>query len=174
MGLQLIFIVETNKKCKSDWVYIKETIDRFFYVNPAQIKLSPVYLGGKGKYAAKEKEVALLEAQYHSTSKENKSQTILCLDCDDYDIKLEDKEFLNTAKQYCFDNGIDLIWFCKDVESVYIGKKVSDSEKKDEATKFKSKGMINQVDVRKLSLDTYTRNSSNIIKVLGKYLGKKI
>ena len=30
MGLQLIFVVETNKKCKSDWIYIKETIDRFF------------------------------------------------------------------------------------------------------------------------------------------------
>ena len=23
MGLQLIFVVETNKKCNSDWIYIK-------------------------------------------------------------------------------------------------------------------------------------------------------
>lgn len=29
MGLQLIFCVETNKKCKSDYIYIKSTIDRF-------------------------------------------------------------------------------------------------------------------------------------------------
>ena len=27
MGLQLIFVVETNKKCNADWVYIKDTID---------------------------------------------------------------------------------------------------------------------------------------------------
>lgn len=174
MGLQLIFVVETNKKCKSDWIYIKETIDRFFYVNPAQVKLSPVYLDGKGNYARKEKEIASLVAQYHSTSKENKSQVILCLDCDDYDIEYEDKVFLNTVKQYCVDNSMELIWFCKDIESVYIGKKVSDSEKKEEAVKFKSKGMIKQVDVRKLSIDTYTYNSSNIFKVLERYLDKKV
>ena len=85
MGLQLIFIVETNKKCKSDWIYIKDTIDKFFSYNPAQLKLSTVYLKGKGNYRTKEKEIVLLESQYHSTSKENTSQVIMCLDCDDYD-----------------------------------------------------------------------------------------
>lgn len=30
MGLQLIFVVETNKKCNADWVYIKDTIDNFY------------------------------------------------------------------------------------------------------------------------------------------------
>ena len=30
MSLQLIFVVETNKTCKSDWIYIKDTIDYFF------------------------------------------------------------------------------------------------------------------------------------------------
>ena len=30
MGVQLIFVVETNKKCKSDWIYIIDTIDHFF------------------------------------------------------------------------------------------------------------------------------------------------
>ncbi len=27
MGLQLIFAVESDKKSKSDWIYIKDTID---------------------------------------------------------------------------------------------------------------------------------------------------
>ena len=27
MGVQLIFVVEANKSCKSDWIYIKSTID---------------------------------------------------------------------------------------------------------------------------------------------------
>ena len=48
MGLQLIIVVEADKKCKSDWIYIKDTIDRFFNYNPAQIKMSPIYLNGKG------------------------------------------------------------------------------------------------------------------------------
>ena len=50
MGLQLIFVVETNKKCKSDWIYIKDTIDRFYQYDQAQVKFSPVYMDGKGKY----------------------------------------------------------------------------------------------------------------------------
>lgn len=30
MNLQLIFVVEANSKCKSDWIYIKETIEQFY------------------------------------------------------------------------------------------------------------------------------------------------
>lgn len=29
MGLQLVFVVETNKKCNSDWIYIKDTIGTY-------------------------------------------------------------------------------------------------------------------------------------------------
>ncbi|MBP3700418.1 MAG: hypothetical protein J6I64_00870 [Lachnospiraceae bacterium] len=56
MGLQLIFVVETNKKCKSDWIYIKDTID-CFYCYDQQVKLSVVYMDGKGKYKDKEKDI---------------------------------------------------------------------------------------------------------------------
>ena len=30
MGPQLIFVVETNKKCNSDWIYIKDTVEHFY------------------------------------------------------------------------------------------------------------------------------------------------
>lgn len=40
MGLQLIFVVETNKKCKSDWIYIKDTID--YFLNMIGYKLNLV------------------------------------------------------------------------------------------------------------------------------------
>lgn len=173
MGLQLIFIVETNKKCKSDWIYIKDTIDKFFSYNPAQLKLSTVYLKGKGNYRTKEKEIVLLESQYHSTSKENASQVIMCLDCDDYDIKPEDKQFITNAKQYCKKKSWDFVWFCKDIERVYIGKKVPDEEKKAEAAKFKAKKLIESIDKSRLSSNTYKQNTSNIINVLKKYLKQK-
>ena len=44
MSLQLIFVVETNKTCKSDWIYIKDTIDYFFEYDRTAIKLTPVYM----------------------------------------------------------------------------------------------------------------------------------
>ena len=47
MSLQLIFVVETNKTCKSDWIYIKDTIDYFFEYDRTAIKLTPVYMDGR-------------------------------------------------------------------------------------------------------------------------------
>ena len=64
MGVQLIFVVEANKSCKSDWIYIKSTIDYFYEYNRTGLKLSPVYMDGKGNYKQKEKEVKSLISQY--------------------------------------------------------------------------------------------------------------
>ena len=60
MSLQLIFVVETNKTCKSDWIYIKDTIDYFFEYDRTAIKLTPVYMDGKGKYKNKKFQKILL------------------------------------------------------------------------------------------------------------------
>ena len=51
MGVQLIFVVETNKKCGSDWIYIKETIEQFYTYERTQLKFTPIYMDGKGKYS---------------------------------------------------------------------------------------------------------------------------
>ncbi|MFQ9153026.1 MAG: hypothetical protein ACLR6B_17705 [Blautia sp.] len=53
MGVQLIFAVETNKKCNSDWIYIKDTVEHFYAYERTQLKLSVVYLDGKGNYSSK-------------------------------------------------------------------------------------------------------------------------
>lgn len=29
--LQMIFVVESNSTCKSDWIYIKDTIEQFYH-----------------------------------------------------------------------------------------------------------------------------------------------
>ena len=69
MGLQLIFVVETNAKCKSDWIYIKDTIDRFYQYDRTEVKLTPVYMDGKGKYIKSEKQVKSLISQYNANGK---------------------------------------------------------------------------------------------------------
>ncbi len=173
MGLQLIFVVETNSKCKSDWIYIKDTIERFYQYNQTQVKFSPVYMDGKGKYDKKEKNISKLISQYASTSKVNQSKIIYCFDCDDYDSKPGDLNFLNNVRQYCDERGADFIWFCKDIERVYLGKKVDQSQKKTESATFKSKKLINNVDVNKLSAADYQANTSNIMRILDKYLTRK-
>lgn len=173
MGLQLIFVVETNKKCKSDWIYIKDTIEYLYQYDRSQHLFTPVYMDGKGKYKNKEKEIKSYISQYASTSKTNQTKVIYCFDCDDYDKKTEDAEFLKNAQQYCCNHGYEFVWFCKDIERVYLGRQVEDSKKKTEAAVFKEKKQIVNVDVKKLAVDSYQTNVSNIMIVLDKYLIRK-
>lgn len=171
MGSQLIFVVETNKKCNSDWIYIKDTVEKFYTYERTQVKLSPVYMDGRGNYNSKKKEREIndLILQYKSSAKTNRSRVIYCFDCDDYDSKPDDSRFLEDARKYCNDNGYDFVWFCKDVEQVYIGRKVDDIRKKKEAAIFKAKKLIANVAANKLSEKNYRINTSNILNILDQY-----
>ena len=130
MGLQLIFAVESNQKSKSDWIYIKETIDHFYRYDRAHVKFSPVYMDGKGNY----------------------------------------KIFLNEVRQYCESRGYAFVWFCKDIERVYTGKKIDRSQKAKAAVVFKAKKRIAAVDGGRLSADRYQKNTSNLMRILDRYL----
>lgn len=112
-------------------------------------------------------------SQYVAGNKTNQSKVIFCFDCDDYDSKPEDAEFLTNVKQYCAEKGYDFIWFCKDIERVYLGKKVDDSQKKRESATFKAKKLIETVEECKLVANNYRANTSNIMLVIGKYLSRK-
>lgn len=77
------------------------------------------------------------------------------------------------AKRYCDEKGYDFIWFCKDIERVYLGKKVDDSQKKKESATFKAKKLIDAVDKSKLIVKAYRANTSNIMSVIDQYLSRK-
>ena len=172
MGLQLIFVVETDNKCKSDWIYIKDTIEYFYEYDRTDIKLSPVYMNGKGRYKNKEKEIQGLISQYRNKS--NISKVLYCFDCDDYDKKPEDSNFLETAKKYCDYKGYEFVWFCKDIEHVYIGNQIDDSKKKKTAADFKVKKLIKKLDSKRLKSDCYKTETSNLMNVLAKYAELKL
>ena len=169
MGLQLIFVVEANKKSKTDWIYIKETIDRFYKYDVAHLKLSAVYMEGKNKYLSKEKEVNLLISQYSSASTNNVTKVIYCFDCDDYDSNPVDKEFLEKTQEFCKANNYEYVWFCKDIERVYLGKKVEDGHKNSEATRFKANKLIDGVSQSRLKGKAISLNMSNILNVLDRF-----
>lgn len=171
MGVQLIFVVETNKKCGSDWIYIKETIERFYTYERTQLKFTPIYMDGKGKYLKKEADVTSKERQYRAMSKSNQSKVIYCFDCDEYDRKPEDADFLKNARKFCEDRGYKFVWFCKDIENVYIGKRIDDSQKKKEAVNFKSRKLISRVIEKNLSQSNYKIASSNILNILDECSG---
>ena len=170
MGLQLIIVVETNQTNKSDFIYIKSTIEHFFTFDNSEIKLTPVYMGGRGNYARKQKEILSYMSQYKKTGE---SRVIYFFDCDDYISKPEDKLFLDSAKLFCEKNKFDFVWFCKDIEHVYVGSSVEQTEKKKMAEDFKRNNRIINVNKNDLKYVQYQQRKSNILNVLSKYITLK-
>ena len=92
------FCIETDEHCKSDQIYIKDTIERFFNYDNSMVKFSYVFMGGKGNYKTKavaakiEKNIKQFSFSDKSKKKtqdksdeESRSVVIYCFDCDDYD-----------------------------------------------------------------------------------------
>ena len=77
--------------------------------------------------------------------------------------------FLKDAREYCQTMGYDLVWFCKDVEHVYLGRQIPDSQKQKEAANFKRKKGIATVDMRNLVAQKFRIHGSNIARVLDRY-----
>lgn len=175
MGLQLIICLETNPKTKSDYIYIKNTIDYFYSVNQAGVKLSPVFMDGKGNYDSRKtvKTIADYIRQYHAASENNASVVIYCFDCDDFDSNPADQEFLKTVQKYCKDRQYQFAWFCRDIEHVYLGKQISDKEKKTAAEHFAAKHLIRAVEVDKLCSNKMQNQRSNLCSILDDYMTRK-
>ena len=175
MGLQIIFCVEAKRSSKSDYVYIKATVEHLYTIDRANTRLSPIYMDGKGNYCTKKvlREIQTHVKQYQTASKSNQSVVVYCFDCDDYDSKPEDRKFLESAKQYCGDNGYRFVWFCKDIENVYLGRSIPDNRKVKEAGIFAAKGMIRSIDSKVLEVREIRKGSSNLCLVLDDYLERR-
>lgn len=167
MAIQLILCVETNKRADTDSIYIMETI-RHYYKVDNNVKLSKIYLNTKNRYNAKEIEREIADKRECYTFGETK--VIYCIDTDDYEKNKEHEKQLNEITQYCAKNNYEIIWFCHDVEEVYQGRKISDSQKVKEAGNFRKKCLIEKVDRKNLSVINKCGYTSNILNILDEYL----
>ena len=87
-------------------------------------------------------------------------------------------KFLKEVEEYCKNNLYDLIWFCYEIENVFLGKTISDENKVVEAVKYQRKEVsYDDKLIKNLSIDKNekkTNNKSNIVLVLNKHLKKKV
>lgn len=169
MSRQVLFCVESNSKARTDYQYIESTIKRF-YIDDRKIRYRAIYLGSKTKYNAKDK---IREINDNIKKFPGETNVIYFIDVDDYDISQETKKLYDEIKKYCDKNGYDFVFFDKDVEDVYLGNPVSDKEKVSKVADFKRKQLINNVDEKKLTVDSHQRHCSNILNVLDKYWKRK-
>lgn len=172
MAIQMIFCVETNKKASTDNIYILDILRYLYGIDTDnKIKISIVQMGSKSKYKSKEV-LKKIDAKIKAFTF-GETKVIYCIDTDQYEKSVKHEKEFNDISQFCKDKGYDLIWFCHDIEEVFLGKKISDSQKVQEAAAFRRKRMIEEIPLQKLSGKEKQVNTSNILNILDKYLSRK-
>lgn len=170
MAKQIIMCMETQKQAGTDYVYIKETIDRFYRVDN-KIKLTPIYMNSKGRYNSNGvvKEIATKTRDFTIGA----TKVVYFIDTDEYETNFAHAAELENIETYCDTRGYELVWFCHDVEEVYIGEKINRKQKVSKAGEFRRKGKINEMPENRLSSNNKSMCTSNILLILDKYLQRK-
>ena len=167
MAIQMIFCVETNKKADTDSIYLMDAIRHLYIINN-QVKISKVYMGSKSKYKSKSLMKEISEKTIAIKSGEKK--VIYCIDTDEFEKNKKHEKELDDIRQFCEEHGYELLWFCHDVEEVFLGKTISDAQKVQEAEAFRRKRKIEEIQVEMLSSSVKRAHTSNLVQILDKYL----
>lgn len=168
---QVILCVETNKQANIDVGYVDTVIKQLYRIG-TEIKLQYKYFNGKGGYNAPKllkeikNDIAALKGQ-------SLSEVIYCIDTDKYDSDAEVEKLNRDIENFCRQNGYKFIWFCRDVEEVFLHKAVEDSKKKTEVAKFKKGNDLGKATEATLSARSMARKNSNMLLVLDQVLERK-
>ena len=160
--IELIFVVEARASSQSDWMYIKSALD-YFYI-PRTFGITKIF--------AKCKSELVRQTSKINQAIKSSSRTPTVIICADYDRR----EQLNAdIENYCVDNKYELIWMSLDVEDVFLGKKVKDADKANEAFNFQKKKDILLPLIKGLNTPypLGKRQSSNLLCICDKYLTRK-
>ncbi len=170
MGIQIILCVEADKKAETDAIYIKDTIYRF-YVIDRSVRLSFIYMNGKTNYASKSVRGKI--NQFLKDYKNGPSVVIYCVDLDKYEANPVQARENEDIRAYATKNNYEMVWFCHDIEEVYLGVSIDKRIKTEIAIDFKKKGLISKVDSIKLMSEKAIKGTSNLLLVVDKYMKRK-
>lgn len=171
---QLIFVFETSEEDKSDSIYVNAFLDKYFELDSNII--NNIFLKGKQNYNNKVVKRRINNLKKMALSTQNiVTEVIYFIDLDSCgDINKDKGTYLGNLIEYIAANGYELVWFCKDIEEVFLNKTVN---KKDNKTAL-AKDFVKTSGIEKLSLNRFSHNKferyySNIYNVLSAYLRTK-
>ena len=97
-----------------------------------ETKIEYEYLTSKTKYNDKG-----IKRKIERKIKDFSEATIVyCLDSDDIFANPETAVLNKKIEEYCKLEGYRIVWFCRDVEEVFLHRRVGSTDKLSEATKF--------------------------------------
>ncbi len=168
---QLILCVETNKKADTDPGYIDAVIKQLYQIG-TEVKLQYEYFNGKGGYKSSSI-LKKIEKDIKAVNDETLSEVIYFIDTDKYDSNAEDQKLNVEIQTFCQQRGYKLIWFCRNIEEVFLHKTVEVSKKKIEVAKFKLGKGLGKATEATLSASLMARKKSNMLIVLDQLLDRR-
>ena len=161
---QLILIVEACSTSRSDYLYLKSVLDHFY--DSSEHKFSPIYAGSKTRLVDQGKKIEEFSRRAHS----KESQVFLCADFD-YESDPSNK----AIQKYAESHGYEIIWMNRDIEEVFLGKRIPSKQKKQEAERFLRNPAKALESNDRLSIDSPLKAhpSSNILCVFDRYLHRR-
>jgi len=172
MSIGLIFVMETSAPGKSDHVYIQTVLDHFFIYK--DVTILNVFLDGKRNYSSKKTLSIIGNYQSMLRSQAIDSSVIYFIDTDSASFDYDQGSFFSNVSSFCKTKGFGLVWFCKNVENVFLGKEANAIGSKLKAAKdFVRTSGINSIPKTALSQTAIKANGSNILLILSKYLPLK-
>ena len=167
----VIVCVETNKRANTDASYINKAIRHFYDVDNNEVRLSFKFYISKRNYADKNKLKEIME-DCKAVGVDN-STILFCVDTDEYEMSAEDIKLNLEIEKFCQQNNFRFTWFCRDVEEVFLHKKVHHNEKVQESKRFARANGIGQACENDLKATIFSRRKSNLLNNLDDILKRK-
>lgn len=161
--MQLIIVCETRASCKSDYKYIKSVLD--YYYKERTFAIKKIFATNKSELIKKDNKI-----RNEINSYSGESVVILFADTDNNDNKLNDRII-----DYVEKHNYDIVWMNSNIEEVFLGRKVRDDEKDDEADKYLIRYLHILPNLTNLSNPNplNVNKTSNILLIFDKYLERK-
>ena len=169
MSRLVLLCVECDSRSRTDYMYITSTI-KHYYIDDRKVIYRPIFLGSKTKYSDRGKISEILDAGRDFSGE---VAVIYFIDTDSINVSNEARVLNRDIQEYCQKKGYDLVFFCEDIEDVYLGNPIHNKEKVRMAEQFNRNQQINCVNEKMLRSEQMQRHKSNILNVLDKYWKRK-
>lgn len=165
----ILICVETTCGAKTDSIYIDKTLKTLYNIDN-ETKIDYVYFTSKTMYGDNG-----IKRKIEQKIKGFSDATIVyCFDSDDIFINAETILLNKKIEKHCKFNGYKIVWFCRDIEEVFLHRRVKKTEKLSEAAKFNSKNGVGEATVESLSrADVSSKKTSNFACVFDAFFHKK-